>query len=1103
MTPVPIEQMRRSGITRKIIILVMISGFLPLMVLSTIFFVFAYKSEKQFVYDIQEEMCNRVAVSISAHLRTTFGQIRLFANSLNLSAVHGPEISAAAYRLLDQVLEFDQITVVDPVGQEISKVSRYYTYRPFELKDVSDQKVFQTARLGRFRIGRVQVPEHSRFPQVPISVPIMDARDQLTGVLIVDVNVLKIWDYISGYSVGQDRHAYIVDGDGFLIASQDRSSVLQKQDLRHILSVRHLLARKSGIWEYDGLTGKRVIGASAMIPPSGWGVIVEVPVADAYQQLTTLTVFFGTVFVFTLIMAALLGWWFSFRGIIKPIGLLQKNAQEIARGDFDCQIALQNDDELGELAATLTEMATNLKETTVSRDILLNEINEHKKTEAALKRSEDRFRLAMEANRDGLWDWDVRANTVYTSPGYALMLGYASHEIPENTDAWITITHPDDQKTVDKANAECIDGHQDGFETVVRMRTKDDRWRWILRRGKAILWDEAGRAIRLIGTHTDISDRKRAEEALEKRIIALTLPLEDATPLHFEDLFNLADIQRIQDQFAHATGVASIITYPDGRPMTRPSRFCRLCEDIIRKTDQGRASCYQSDAAIGRFSSEGPWIQVCMSGGLWDAGAAISVGGKHLANWLIGQVRDESQSEDNIREYARKIGADEDAAAQAFHEVPAMSRERFEQIAKALFTIANQLSTIAYQNVQQARFISDRQCAEAEKESLEKQMVQAQKLESIGRLAGGVAHDLNNMLSPIIGYGELLMEDMKDDLQTHERLQQIVQAGYRARDLVGHLLAFSRRQTLAYTRLNLNQALERFEKLLRRTIREDIELTILPASDLQTIRGDVGQVEQVIMNLCVNAQDAMPDGGKLTIETAMVDLDGGYLRDHPSAQEGRYVMLAVSDTGVGMDADTQNQIFEPFFSTKGEQGTGLGLATVYGIVKQHGGNIWVYSEPGGGTTFKVYLPVAGGAPDVKVVQPRPVRDLKGTETILLAEDNALVRELAADILRRQGYQLMVAKNGLEALGMLKSHDGPLDLLLTDVVMPDINGKELFARLTEQFSDLRVLYMSGYTNDVIAHKGVLDEGIHFIQKPFTVHGLADKVREVLMGNKIEN
>lgn len=772
MNPLPMNRLGRSGITRKIIILVMISGFLPLMVLSTIFFVFAYKSEKQFAYDIQEEMCNRVGVSISAHLRTTLGQIKLFANSLNLSGAHSSEIKAAAYRLLDQVLEFDQITVVDPVGQEISKVSRYYTYRPFELKDVADQEMFQMARLGRFRIGRVQVPEHSRFPQVPISVPIMDARDQLTGVLIIDVNVLKIWDYISGYSVGQDRHAYIVDGDGFLIASQDRSSVLKKQDLRHILSVRHLLARKSGIWEYDGLTGERVIGASALIPPSGWGVIVEVPVADAYQQLTTLTVFFATVFVFTLILAAFLGWWFSFRGIIKPIGLLKKNAQEIARGDFDCQIALENDDELGQLADTLTAMATNLKETTVSRDILLNEISEHKKTEA-------------------------------------------------------------------------------------------------------------------------------------------------------------------------------------------------------------------------------------------------------------------------------------------------------------------------------------------EKENLEKQMVQAQKLESIGRLAGGVAHDLNNMLSPIIGYGELLMEDLSDDLQKHERLQQIVQAGYRARDLVGHLLAFSRRQTLAYTRLNLNQALERFEKLLRRTIREDIELTILPSSDLQTINGDVGQIEQVIMNLCVNAQDAMPDGGKLTIETTMVDLDDGYLPDHPSVQEGRYVMLAVSDTGVGMDADTQSQIFEPFFSTKGEQGTGLGLATVYGIVKQHGGNIWVYSEPGRGTTFKVYLPITEGVPDDNVVQPKPVRDLKGTETILLAEDNTLVRELAADILRRQGYQLMVAKNGLEALGMLKSYHGPLDLLLTDVVMPDINGKTLFTRLTEQFPDLRVLFMSGYTNDVIAHKGVLDEGIHFIQKPFTVHGLADKVREVLMSSKIEN
>ena len=964
----------RSGITRKIVTLLMISVFLPLFALSAILFVFAYKSEKQSVSDIQKEMCDRVAVSISAHLDKTFSQIKLFAKSFNLEGWQTKDIKSTAYRMLDQVVEFDQITVADPVGREISKVSRFYTYRPFELGNIASQRAFQMARMGNSRIGQVQMCEHSRFPQVPVSVPITNARDRITGVLIVDVNVLKIWDYISRYSVGRNREAYIVDSEGFLIASQNRSSVLQKKDLRHIQSVGHLLDRKSGVWEYDGLAGERVIGAVSLIPLCGWGVIVEVPVTDAYQQITVLTIFFGTVFVFMVLLATAMGLRFSFRGIIEPIGLLQKNAQEIARGDFDCRIELQSNDELGELAATFNTMAENLKQTTVSRDLLLQEIDERKKTEAALKRS---------------------------------------------------------------------------------------------------------------------------EEALEKRIIALTMPLDDAKSLHFEDLFNLEDIQQIQDQFADATGVASIITHPDGRPITRPSRFCRLCNDIIRQTDKGRANCYRSDAVIGRLSSEGPTIQLCMSGGLWDAGAAISIGGRHLANWLIGQVRDETQTEMKIREYARAIGADEDAAVEAFREVPAMSRERFEQIAKALFIIANQLSTIAYQNVQQARFISDLQTAETEKEQLEKQINQAQKLESIGRLAGGVAHDLNNMLSPILGYGELLMEDLKNDPQKQERVHQIVQAGHRARDLVGHLLAFSRRQTLAYTRLNLNHTLYNFEKLLRRTIREDIELTLIPGPGIQNIEGDVGQIEQVIMNLCVNAQDAMPDGGKLTIETAMADLDAQYLNDHPSTKEGRYVMLAISDNGVGMNPDTQNQIFEPFFSTKGEQGTGLGLATVYGIVKQHGGNIWVYSEPERGTTFKVYLPaVDSGIPDKKITRERPLGNLKGSETILLAEDNAQVRELAADILKGQGYHLMVAQNGLEALEMLESYDGSLDLLLTDVIMPDVNGKELFTRLAEQFSDLRVLYMSGYTDDVIAHKGILEEGIHFIQKPFTVIGLANKVREVL-------
>jgi PAS domain S-box-containing protein len=392
--------------------------------------------------------------------------------------------------------------------------------------------------------------------------------------------------------------------------------------------------------------------------------------------------------------------------------------------------------------------------------------------------------------------------------------------------------------------------------------------------------------------------------------------------------------------------------------------------------------------------------------------------------------------------------------------------------------------------------ITENKQAEAEKAQLEEQYRQAQKVEAIGRLAGGVAHDMNNLLTPILGYGELVMADFSPDDRRRKSVEQMVRAGYRARDLVRQLLAFGRKQTLAYKPMNLNQALERFEKLLRRTIREDIALNIMPSTGIPTIKADIGQVEQVIMNLSVNAQDAMPNGGRLILETALVEIDEDEAAGRPGTKAGPYVMLSVRDTGFGIDEETQAHIFEPFFSTKGEQGTGLGLATVYGIIKQHEGNIWVYSQLGKGTTFKIYLPVSEEEHVENDEQKEVTGELKGSETILLVEDNEQVRNLGHTLLTKQGYTVLVAENGAEALVRLAVHDGTVHLLLTDVVMPRMNGKELFTKAVQKYPDLKVLYMSGYADDLINHHGILEENTAFIQKPFAVEGLAVKVREAL-------
>ena len=392
--------------------------------------------------------------------------------------------------------------------------------------------------------------------------------------------------------------------------------------------------------------------------------------------------------------------------------------------------------------------------------------------------------------------------------------------------------------------------------------------------------------------------------------------------------------------------------------------------------------------------------------------------------------------------------------------------------------------------------ITEHKRAEEEKARLERKLIQTQRMEAIGRLAGGIAHDLNNLLSPILGYGELLLADTTAHDPRREMMEQVMKAGVGARDLVRQLLAFSRRQTLEYKPLDLNKILAGIAKLLRRTIREDIEIKIAQSPHIGPVMADIGQIEQVIMNLTVNAADAMPEGGELTIETAPAELDESHAMPYEEVNPDAYVMLAISDTGCGMDEETRAQIFEPFFSTKGKQGTGLGLATVYGIVKQHRGNIWVESEPGAGTTFKVFLPVSTQQHDQKECIEKTSTAKTGCETILLVEDNKQVRFTVHNILQRLGYTVLPAKDGMEALKVLTQHSGTVHLLLTDVVMPEMNGKELYAQIAGRCQGLKVLYMSGYTNDVIAHHGVLDEGVQFIQKPFTTHALAVKMREVL-------
>jgi two-component system cell cycle sensor histidine kinase/response regulator CckA len=405
------------------------------------------------------------------------------------------------------------------------------------------------------------------------------------------------------------------------------------------------------------------------------------------------------------------------------------------------------------------------------------------------------------------------------------------------------------------------------------------------------------------------------------------------------------------------------------------------------------------------------------------------------------------------------------------------------------------LSSAVLNVLDKQRVAKEKQEAEEALRQSEEQLRQAQKLEAIGQLAGGVAHDFNNLLTVIIGYSDLLLK--RSGSSPNSAAEEIKKAAERAASLTRQLLAFSRKQVMQRKVFDLNNLVVDMAKMCHRLIGEDIELVIRATQQVARINADPSQIEQVLMNLIVNARDAMPRGGKLTVETATLQIDESHLEKHMAAQPGPYTMLGVSDTGVGMDPETKKHIFEPFFTTKEQgKGTGLGLATVYGIVKQSGGSILVHSEPGAGTTFRIYFPSVD-----KVTAASPCVDERAAvpgsgETILVVEDDAQVRRMTATFLRKYGYEVLVATRGDQALKLFEQKGLRVDLIITDVVMPKMSGRELTARLDHLLPNVKVLYMSGYPDDVLRHE--LDEKISFLQKPFTPDALAIKVREVLNG-----
>jgi PAS domain S-box-containing protein len=685
-----------------------------------------------------------------------------------------------------------------------------------------------------------------------------------------------------------------------------------------------------------------------------------------------------------------------------------------------------------------------------------------KQAEEALREAESMYRLHFENVSDVIYSIDRELKIVSISPSVEHLLGYKPEELIGRPFQELNLLAPEYLEQAASDTMRVLRGERISsaeYQFIARDGTK--KWGGVS--GAPLIRD--GQVGAVISVARDITERKRTEEALR------------------QSEYQLSIRNRINEIFLTISGE-------------------EMYGEILKIVLEIMESKY---GIFGYINEDDAWVCPSMTRDIWDEcripDKAI-IFAKDQWGGIWGRAMNEKKTL-----YSNKVLTVPEGHIPITRalDVPIIYQGALignllvgnketnygEKDIQVLENIADKIAPVLHSTLQiekQGR----------EKKQLEAQLAQSQKMEAIGTLAGGVAHDFNNILTAIIGNAELILMDLGKEHPLREEIKEIKKAGERAASLTRQLLAFSRKQVMKPEVLDLNEVITETEKMLKRLIGEDVELSMVLEPEPWKVHADRGQVEQVIMNLTVNARDAMPQGGRLTVETANIDLEEDYFRKHGiEEQPGSYVMLSVSDTGIGMDKETQSHIFEPFFTSKGiGKGTGLGLSTVYGVVKQNNGFIWVYSEPGQGCTFKIYLPRVKGDVKGEKKERTPIIKLDGSETVLIVEDDDSLRKLAQKSLQPHGYRVLVAENGEDALRISKEHEGPIDLLITDVVMPKMGGKEVAERLQPLYPRMKAIYMSGYTDGTIVNHGVLAPGLNFLEKPFSPKGLARKVRKVL-------
>jgi two-component system cell cycle sensor histidine kinase/response regulator CckA len=778
------------------------------------------------------------------------------------------------------------------------------------------------------------------------------------------------------------------------------------------------------------------------------------------------------------------------------------------------------------------------------------EVAERTRAEAALKESEERLQRAIECAAIPIMIHAQDGRVVQLSKAWTEITGYSPAELP-TIQAWVGTAYGEQMEKVQAHMQKLYAmelGAQEGGEFHVRTRSGETRV-WAFRSAPLGKLSSGQRLV--ISTAMDITNRKRAEEALREREEHIRLLLDStAEAIHGIDmhghctfansacarLLGYADPRQLLGKNMHALihhtrgdgtpyleqecrifqafrkGEGShvedeVLWRADGSsfpaeywsyPIRHEERIVGSVVTFLDITERRRLADQfrQAQQRLQHVVASSPAVLLTLAiagdqiqGVSWISDNLLEILGHRpeaalSPDWWVGNIHPEDRDRIIGQTHAELL-----SHGRANHEY------RFRH-GDGSYRWTRGEQRLIRDGTGQAVEVVGSWSDITERKQLEDQFRQAQKMEAVGRLAGGVAHDFNNLLTVINGYGELVLGRLPAGDPTRELIREVVAAGNRAAGLTRQLLAFSRKAIIEPKVLDLKAMMADVDKMLRRIIGEDIQLSILADPELDAVKADPGQIEQVILNLVVNARDAMPQGGRLTIEVRNAELDETYAQSHPDARPGRHVLMAVSDTGCGMDQATMARIFEPFFSTKGERGTGLGLATVHGIVKQSGGHVGVYSEVGHGTTFKVYLPRVAQRPTSGKSSPGLTVLPRGSETVLLVEDEDGVRALARHVLQLCGYTVLEARDGAEAVRIAGQHQGKIDLVVTDVVMPRMGGREVTERTASLHPGVKVLFLSGYTDDAVVRHGILEAEVAFLQKPFSPASLAAKVRDVL-------